>query len=41
MDLSWQELRKGEAHSNGSVIDDDVINSKDFKDALEKPTKVV
>ena len=40
MDQSWQELRPAAAHSNGSVIDDDILEAADFKDALANPKKV-
>ena len=40
MDQSWQKLRPTEAHSNGSVIDDDILNDDEFKQALESPKKI-
>lgn len=38
--LEWLKKRPSGAHSNGSVIDDEIINDNEFKAALEKPTHV-
>ena len=36
----WLDKRPQHAHSNGDVVDDQIINDAEFKAALEKPTQV-